>query len=186
MATVNLDKSEYDNLVAATEQARQETLAVRRELEVERSKSTDERLAAATTYIEASKVVIDYAVANLSPEFSRNWPAGALETLAEHVAVIGKVTQRDRERAEIWSAFCADISKYELQRAQRGMDTPTAIDDVDDPAIRKMHADIARGLNGGILVKDTGSTKISWKDVALVITLCGVVFLLIKLFFMPA
>ena len=182
MATVNLDKSEYDTLVAAVDVARRETVAVKVELDLERSRTTDERLQAALQYVEASKTVIDYAVGNLSPEFTRNWPADAMGVLADQVVRVGPVTQRDRERAEIWALFCRDIEKYERERKA----VVTLSDaDLEDPAVQKMRDDIARGIAGGILVKEPVPTKIAWKDVALVLTLCAAVFLLIKLFFAP-
>jgi hypothetical protein len=115
MATVTMEESEYLALKAATATANTETAAVRDELERERNRSFDERLAELSKAWNASKSVVDYAVGNLSPEFSRNWPHEDLKVLSELVDKLPGATSRDGERAIIWRDFSAQVTDFELR-----------------------------------------------------------------------
>lgn len=115
MATVTMEESEYLTLKGAVTNANQETAAVQAELERERNRSFDERLAELSKAWNASKAVIDYAVGNLSPEFSRNWPHEDLQTLAELVDKLPGATSRDAERAIIWRDFSKQVIDFEIR-----------------------------------------------------------------------
>lgn len=115
--TITLDKSEYDALQLQITQARTNEAAMRDELLAERSRPSDERIAQLTEFNVAAKEIIDYAVANLSPEFSRGWPAQAMDTVAEGVTKFGAVSERDRERAVIWRQFSEAIRDFDRRWA---------------------------------------------------------------------
>lgn len=114
---INLDLSDYEGLKRDVEAARAETATVQRELEIERARPTDERLAQAYLVIDAAKPVIDYAIGNLSPEFSRRWPFEDLRTLAANIASVGHVTDRDKERALLWTEYVAQIIEHDRRWA---------------------------------------------------------------------
>jgi len=112
-ATVSISLSELDTLRATIKKARQETAQVQAELDAERARPLDERLAETYAFIQAAKEVIDFAVGNLSPEFTRNWPATHLLYLATNVDSIGAVTSRDESRAQIWTRFHTQIVDFD-------------------------------------------------------------------------
>jgi hypothetical protein len=131
MAQITLEKTEYDVLQNVIEAARQESAKARDELEAERARSFDDRLEELTKFAVAAKEVVDYAVANLNPEFSRNWPHEAMKTLADHVAKVGATGSRDQERALIWGKFRDSILDFErrwaLAMMHGGSGTPSEI-----------------------------------------------------------
>lgn len=133
--SITMDKSDYDGLMKQIEDARAGEAAMRDELQAERTKPLDERLAAVTEFALAAKDVIDYAVANLSPEFSRNWPVNALVTLAKHVAAFGPVTSRDHERSVIWTQYIESIRDFDRRWALMGQAAPVPPGDTAEPDV---------------------------------------------------
>jgi len=115
--TMTMDEKDYNELRDQIDAANRTTAAVRAELEAERARPVDVRLSEAHIFIDAAKEVIDYAVGNLSPEFSRGWPVEAITILAEKVAVVGAVTSRDQARALIWKGFTDSVIDFDKRWA---------------------------------------------------------------------
>lgn len=115
--TITMDQSEYDALQKQIIEARNDAAKARDELLEERRKPVDERVAALTEFNVAAKEIIDYAVANLSPEFSRGWPAEAMDVVAKGVTTFGAVTSRDHERSVIWRQFADSVRDFDRRWA---------------------------------------------------------------------
>jgi hypothetical protein len=115
--TMTMDEKDYNELRDQIDAANKATAAVRAELEAERARPVDVRLSEAHIFIDAAKDVVDYAVGNLNPEFSRGWPVEAITILAEKVAVVGAVTARDQARAQIWKGFTDSVVDFDKRWA---------------------------------------------------------------------
>lgn len=110
---ITMEELDYNELKDRIAKANNEAAAARAELEAERKRPIDDRLNAAYTFIESSKEIIDYAVGNLSPEFSRGWPVAHISTLADLVDKVGHVTSRDQGRHQVWTAFTASVVDFD-------------------------------------------------------------------------
>lgn len=135
-AQVTISLSELDKLRAERAAAHEETANVRLELAAERARPPDEQLAQAYVFVTAAKEVVDYAVGNLSPEFSRAWPYESLRTLAQHVATIGEATTRDKERALLWNGFVDQIIERDREWSL-GKNVESRVEGMVDAAIPK-------------------------------------------------
>lgn len=89
---------------------------LRKELELERAKTADERLDAVVGLIESLKEIADHHCANLSPEFIRDMPAGSFATAAVLVDKVAGATQRDSERAAVWAERARIINDWRDRR----------------------------------------------------------------------
>lgn len=154
---ITMDEKDWNDLKHQITVANQETATVRVELEAERARPADVRLAQAHEYIDASKAVIDYAVGNLAPEFSRNWPLESMRALASCVGIVGAVTSRDEERALIWTQFCETIVEQD-RRWARSEANKAVVDEAMSPVLADFEA--ARLA----LMNDLQAEKIARKD----------------------
>jgi hypothetical protein len=147
MGQVSLELSEYQELIARVAAADLRTTVIQAELEREKATPADERLVAYIATWTAAKEIIDYAVGNLSPEFSRNWPHEALKIVAEQVGALSAAS-RDQERAIIWRDFRSSILEFEAARqvADRVDRLITAEDVRVRPGIT-----VAEHTNGGVV-----------------------------------
>lgn len=117
--TVTLPQETHKRLLADVIDAQTKAEALRQELVVERAKTTEQRLTEVMDLLEAFKTIADHATANLHPEFIRDLPAEAFETAAKHIAQVMGATQRDKERAEVWSERSKLIQDWRDRRKAR-------------------------------------------------------------------
>ncbi len=154
--TIALPFEHYDKLRRDVFEAQHATELLRRELDVARAQTDDDRLKQAIGLIEALKTIADHAVANLSPEFIRDLPAEAFEVAAHWVGRVAGATQRDSERSGVWTERMQEIYKWRDRRKARGWDDvapmpspppvtpPKAEVDIDEASLRRMA--LARGF----------------------------------------
>lgn len=113
---VRIARELYDKLRMDVTVAELRTAELRRELEEERAKTPDERLAIAGALIEALKEIADHHCANLDPEFIRDIPAARFAIAATYVDKAVGATQRDSERAEVWRARAKMVNDWKDRR----------------------------------------------------------------------
>lgn len=144
--TITMTAELRDQLRKRAEDAELRANDLRLELEAERAKTTDAKLSEASALIEALKVIVDHACANLSPEFIRDLPAEAFADAAGYVAHVVGATQRDAERASVWAERAKHVFEWRDKRKARGWgeDTPPApvvrAAEVVDKALDKIKA----------------------------------------------
>jgi hypothetical protein len=68
----------------------------------------------------AGVVIAQYAIANLSPEFSRRWPFSSLRSLAENMPALPDFDSYDQELALEMMKFANECENAEKRRAVEG------------------------------------------------------------------
>jgi hypothetical protein len=118
--TISLD--EYNALVASKAQADQETAKVRKQLEIAKGVSSDERVARVTKFARHCLEVARFAVANCPPEMIKGWPYQALRGMCDTIESLPDFSTNDRDMAIDLRGFAADCEEHELRR--RGVEHP--------------------------------------------------------------
>jgi len=131
--TLTLSLEDYNNLQQAKSAAEQETAAVRKELEIAKGVSGDERVAKVTAFARHCLTLARFAVANCPPTEIKGWPFEVLRKLADTIDVLPDYSLDDRDLAIDLRAFARDCEELELHR--RGRDArAVAIPPVDTSA----------------------------------------------------
>lgn len=114
--TVHVARELLDKLRSDAHDAQMKAELLRQELEAERAKTPDERLAIAGALIEALKEIADHHCANLSPEFIRDIPSARFKIAASFVDKTVGATQRDSERAALWTERARIVDDWRDRR----------------------------------------------------------------------
>lgn len=119
MGTTTMDLSEYNAMLSKQREADEEIAKLRQQISALKARPPSETGHALAMLIAVLKPVADFAVANLDPEFIRDWPWEALERASQLVAEVGGEGVRDEERAQVWANHVYRIKKYEEERRLR-------------------------------------------------------------------
>ena len=122
-----LTTEEYDALRAKIVDAEAKAAAIERRMIAMRAVSPNEATKQLRHAYELAKAIVDFAVANLHPEFIRGMPWEELGELAKIVEEVGG-HPRDGERAIVWRTHADMIIKYETERQLKGKADPREVD----------------------------------------------------------
>lgn len=114
MATVTLDMAEYDRLRRQVEQL---------QLEINQSKNSEPQLPpdidGLAKTIKAGREVVRFAIANLHPENTKDWPHKALTTFAKGYLKIPGRDENDRDWSKDTIRFAQEAADWQKQREAR-------------------------------------------------------------------
>lgn len=119
MGQVTLERSEYDELREKILGAERRAAELEKEVERLRARAVDEISGSMASALRNARVLVDFAVANLDPEFIRDWPWQELESLSAYLNDHGG-EPRDGERVLVWADHIRRVIKFETDRQLRG------------------------------------------------------------------
>jgi hypothetical protein len=119
--TLTLSMEDYNALLAAKQQANEETAEVRRQLEAAKFVDGDARVVSVTKFARDCLTIARFAVANLPPEMIKSWPYEALRRVAETMETLPDFGISDRDMAIDLLAFARDCEAHELRRRGIGL-----------------------------------------------------------------
>lgn len=119
MGTTTMDLSEYNAMLNRQREADEEIAKLRQQINDLKARPPSDATRPLAMLVAALKPVADFAVANLDPEFIRDWPWEALERAGQLVAEVGGDGVRDEERAQVWANHVYRVQKYEEERKLR-------------------------------------------------------------------
>lgn len=114
--TLSISLEEWNAALAAKQQAFEETVAVRKELEIAKGVNGDERVAKVTTFARHCLTIARFAVANLPPETIKRWPYDSLRGLANTIECLPDFSTDDRDMAIDLLDFARHCEELELRR----------------------------------------------------------------------
>jgi hypothetical protein len=124
-AKVEMTLGELQELQGAKAKAEQETAEVRKQLEIAKSISGDERVAKVTAFARHCLTVARFAIANCPPEVIKGWPYESVRGLCATIDSLPDFSTVDRDMAIDLLSFAADCEEHELRR--RGVVAPKRI-----------------------------------------------------------
>ncbi len=128
MAQITIDLTEFDALRDARKAAEENAARLERELIQARLNAGDALTTKGLTKIARSAMTIArFAVANLPPESTRNWPSSALREISELIGILPDYSTDDGEMAGEFRAFASEVERFEKWRASNGKErAPTS------------------------------------------------------------
>jgi len=118
---------EFQSIKDAKTTLEMELHALKQKIIETRMASADGEVGRLVDTIRAAMKVIGYAIANLSPEFNRNWPAQDLRDVATGVLVLPDATPFDCEFAHEITKFARECEAWDAKRVDRYVPPPSKI-----------------------------------------------------------
>ena len=153
-ATVTIPLDELDAMRKATSEYVAEITKLKAELLAGKMEATGDELQKIMAMCRSSMRIVGYAVANLSPEFSKKWPFAELRIVAEGIVALPDCNPHDAEFAFELTKFATECETWEGRRKAQGERyVPPPLPEVPIKPVSSSLIDLANQVDRELLEK---------------------------------
>ena len=131
MASITLSMEEYRDLEEKKIQAENSAADLQKQLLVAHATAIEQHVPGLLALVDEALTVVRFAVGNMPPESTRNWPIVSLQRVADLMPHLPGFGAKEQEIAIDFNHFAAECERFERWRAQPRLKSPT---DSEPPA----------------------------------------------------